>query len=238
MDAPSQPLPAFPFRRQSPFDPPPQYAAARAARAVFPVTLWDGKRAWLVTRHEEVRAVLADDRRFSGAMAHPDFPTVTEARVTVDKNERAFVGMDNPRHDRYRRMFTREFSVRRMMALRAEDRRDREPADRRARWSEAATRGSRRHAGGALSVARDVRSRRLAVRGSSLHHPVRGGAARPNADAGRGACQRRASSPTTFDRLISAQGGETRRRHGEPHHRRASAARAISAATSSPRSAQ
>ena len=75
MDAPSQPLPAFPFRRQSPFDPPPQYAAARAAGAVFPVTLWNGKRAWLVTRHEEVRAVLADDRRFSGAMAHPDFPS-------------------------------------------------------------------------------------------------------------------------------------------------------------------
>jgi cytochrome P450 len=117
MDAPSQPLPAFPVRRQSPFDPPPQYAAARAAGAVFPVTLWNGKRAWLVTRHEEVRAVLADDRRFSGAMAHPDFPTVTEARVTVDRNERAFVGMDNPAHDRYRRMFTREFSVRRMLAL-------------------------------------------------------------------------------------------------------------------------
>lgn len=117
MDAPSQPLPEFPFRRQSPFDPPPQYAEARAAGAVFPVTLWNGKRAWLVTRHEDVRAVLSDDRRFSGAMAHPDFPTVTEARVTVDRNERAFVGMDNPAHDRYRRMFTREFSVRRMLAL-------------------------------------------------------------------------------------------------------------------------
>jgi cytochrome P450 len=60
---------------------------------------------------------LTDDRRFSGAMAQPDFPTVTEARVTVDRNERAFVGMDNPAHDHYRRMFTREFSVRRMHAL-------------------------------------------------------------------------------------------------------------------------
>src|SRR6185295_7846157 len=43
---------------------------------------------------------------------------VTEARVVVDQQERAFVGMDNPRHDRYRRMFTKEFSTRRMMALR------------------------------------------------------------------------------------------------------------------------
>ena len=116
MNAP-QPRTGFPFARTCPFDPPPQYAAARAAGAVCAVTLWNGKRAWLVTRHEEIRAVLSDDRRFSGAMAHPDFPAITPARVTVDQNERAFVGMDNPAHDVYRRMFTREFSVRRMQAL-------------------------------------------------------------------------------------------------------------------------
>ena len=108
---------AFPFRRTCPFDPPPQYAAARAETPLLAVTLWNGKRAWVVTRHAEVRAVLMDDKRFSGRMAQPDFPTVTEARVTVDRNERAFVGMDNPDHDRYRRFFTREFSVRRMQAL-------------------------------------------------------------------------------------------------------------------------
>jgi cytochrome P450 len=110
--------PRFPFGRECPFHPPSPYAGARSAGPLFAVTLWNGRRAWLVTRHEEIRAVLMDDRRFSGAMAHPDFPTVTEARVTVDRNERAFVGMDNPAHDQYRRMFTREFSVRRMLALR------------------------------------------------------------------------------------------------------------------------
>ncbi|MFN0301826.1 MAG: cytochrome P450 [Burkholderiales bacterium] len=109
--------PRFPFRRQCPFDPPPEYAKARAAGPLHSVTLWNGKRAWLVTRYDEVRSVLMDDRRFSGAMAQPDFPTVTEARVIVDRNERAFVGMDNPLHDHYRRMFTREFSVRRMLAF-------------------------------------------------------------------------------------------------------------------------
>ena len=35
----------------------------------------------------------------------------------VDRNERAFVGMDNPAHDAYRRMFTREFSFKRIRAL-------------------------------------------------------------------------------------------------------------------------
>ena len=109
--------PRFPFRRTDPLQPPPEYAAARAAQPVFPVTLWDGRRAWLLTRHEDVRAVVTD-ARFSGEFAHPDFPAVTPARVVVDKHERAFVGMDNPRHDHYRRMFTREFGTKRIFALR------------------------------------------------------------------------------------------------------------------------
>ena len=109
--------PRFPFRRTDPLKPPPEYAAARATRPVFPVTLWDGRRAWLLTRHEDVRAVVTD-ARFSGAFANPDFPAVTPARVVVDKQERAFVGMDNPRHDFYRRMFTREFGTKRIFALR------------------------------------------------------------------------------------------------------------------------
>jgi cytochrome P450 len=108
--------PRFPFHRTDPLQPPPQYAQIRATQPVFPVSLWDGRRAWLVTRHEDVRAVTTDPR-FSGEFANPGFPAVTEARVTVDRNERAFVGMDNPRHDHYRRMFTREFGTKRIGAL-------------------------------------------------------------------------------------------------------------------------
>ena len=109
--------PLFPFKRSRPFDPPDLYARARAERPVFPVTLWNGQRAWLLTRQEEFRAVLTDPR-FSGEFARPDFPAVTQARVAIDKGERAFVGMDNPRHGHYRRMFTKEFTARRMNALR------------------------------------------------------------------------------------------------------------------------
>jgi cytochrome P450 len=103
----------FPFRRASPLDPPP----ALGERPILPVRLWNGKRAWVVTGHAEIRAILADDARFSGRMGDPAFPSVTAARVVVDRNERAFVGMDNPEHDRHRRFVTREFSVRRMQAL-------------------------------------------------------------------------------------------------------------------------
>ena len=109
--------PRFPFRRGDPRQPPGEYGRARATQPVYPVTLWDGRRAWLLTRYDDVRAVVADPR-FSGEFANPGLPAVTAARVIVDKNERAFVGMDNPRHDHYRRMFTKEFSAKRMMALR------------------------------------------------------------------------------------------------------------------------
>jgi cytochrome P450 len=109
--------PRFPYRRADPLQPPPQYAQARSTQPILPVSLWNGRRAWILTRYDDMRSVVTDPR-FSGEFAHPDFPTVTEARVVVDKEERAFVGMDNPRHDHYRRMFTKEFSAKRMMALR------------------------------------------------------------------------------------------------------------------------
>jgi cytochrome P450 len=119
-DEPLPHCPAFPFRRDDPLAPPAPYARAREAEPILPVTLWNGSRAWLVTRHEHVRAILADDARFSGRFGQAGFPTVTEARVAVDRGERAFVGMDNPEHDRYRRMLTQEFSVPRMRALEPE----------------------------------------------------------------------------------------------------------------------
>ena len=109
--------PRFPFRRTDPLQPPPQYGQARTTQPVFPVTLWDGRRAWLLTRYEDVRAVTTDPR-FSGEFANPNFPAITEARVVVDKQERAVVGMDNPRHDLYRRMFTKEFGTKRIFGLR------------------------------------------------------------------------------------------------------------------------
>jgi cytochrome P450 len=117
MDIPTTAAPRFPFPRELPFDPPPQYAGARPNEPILPVTLWNGQRAWLLLRHDDLRAVMVDPR-FSGEFARPDFPAVTEARVAIDKRERAFVGMDNPRHDHYRRMFTKEFTFRRMAALR------------------------------------------------------------------------------------------------------------------------
>src|SRR5262245_60328407 len=43
-------------------DPFPFYARLRAASPAHPVTLPDGRAAWLVTRYDDVAAVLKDDR--------------------------------------------------------------------------------------------------------------------------------------------------------------------------------
>lgn len=109
--------PVFPFKRDSQFQLPPEYAIAREQCPVAPVKLWNGQRAWLLTKYKQYCDVLLDDR-FSGEFARKDFPTVTEARYAIDKQEKAFVGMDNPRHDHFRRMFTKEFTTKRMLALR------------------------------------------------------------------------------------------------------------------------
>ncbi len=108
--------PPFPFTRDDPFAPPALYAQIRAEQPIFPVTLWNGRRAYLLTRHADLRQVMRDPR-FTSEFAHPDFPAVTAARAAIDKQERAFVGMDNPRHDHFRQMVQGEFSIRRMQAL-------------------------------------------------------------------------------------------------------------------------
>jgi len=115
--APTQDLSPFPVRREVPLEPPALYAWARSNRPVCPVRLWNGKRAWLVTRYDDFKALLQDSR-FSSSFAHPDFPAVTAARAQVDKQNRTFRGMDNPQHQHYRRMLTKEFSVKRVAQLR------------------------------------------------------------------------------------------------------------------------
>jgi cytochrome P450 len=112
-----EPLTATAPRGACPFDPPPAHERARRERPVARVTLWDGSSCWLVTRHQDVRAVLAD-RRFSADSTRPGFPFVTEARKAVATDNLSFVRMDDPEHARLRRMLTGDFLIRKVEALR------------------------------------------------------------------------------------------------------------------------
>lgn len=111
-----QTCPHFPFARDQ-FDPPQEYRQLREHEPISPVTLWNGARAWLITGYEEMRTALSDPR-LSSQMHREAFPTISEARRAVDLSENDFIGMDGEEHQRYRRMFTREFMAKRMAALR------------------------------------------------------------------------------------------------------------------------
>jgi len=106
------------MQRNSPFDPPAGHRRLREEEPVSRLAFPDGKVGWLLTRHQDVRALLADDRfsadrrRASSPVRRfpirPDAPAVRAGSL---------IGMDPPEHTRYRRMLTRYFTVRRMREL-------------------------------------------------------------------------------------------------------------------------
>ena len=103
-------------RGTCPFAPPPAYTRARQEQPVCTVSLWDGSRCWLVTRHEDVRTVLSD-RRFSADSQKPGFPFLSEGRRELATRSRSFIRMDDPEHAHLRRMLTGDFIVKRIEAL-------------------------------------------------------------------------------------------------------------------------
>lgn len=109
--------PTYPMPRVDPFNPPPQLTALRAERPLCPVTLWDGSRAWLLTRYQDVRSMLAD-QRVSADPRSPGYPFLSEARATAPDRDASFNHLDPPDHDLYRRMVGPEFTVQRVLALR------------------------------------------------------------------------------------------------------------------------
>jgi len=108
-------LPEFPMPREYPLDPPPQYRALSAERSVFQVRTPRGDTAWVVTRHEDVRAVLTH-RAFSSDPRTPGFPTYVTGDVPPPAG--FFMQADPPEHGRLRRTVTREFLINQMEALR------------------------------------------------------------------------------------------------------------------------
>lgn len=108
---------SYPMARASAFDPPPEYAELRSENPITQVRLWDGKQAWLLTRYEDMRVVLGSPD-FSAEPLRPGYPFVFEGRAVAEKNDTSFLRLDAPEHDRLRRMVTREFTVKRVEALR------------------------------------------------------------------------------------------------------------------------
>jgi len=71
---------------------------------------------YLLTKFDDIRAVLSNPM-FSCEPNREGFPHVFEGRMVADKADRSFLRLDNPEHDRLRRMVTKEFTVRRIEQL-------------------------------------------------------------------------------------------------------------------------
>lgn len=106
---------SYPVARSCPLDPPAEYHRLRTEQPITRVRLdFDGSEVWLVTRHEDARAILADPR-FSSDFSTPGFP----ARLTsAPPGPGTFIRMDAPDHTRLRKLLVPEFNHRRTEAMR------------------------------------------------------------------------------------------------------------------------
>ncbi|MCF6471161.1 cytochrome P450 [Nonomuraea sp. MG754425] len=103
-------FPLVQFMRDG-FDPVGELGRIRAEHRVFPMEIPGGQTVYLVTRWEDVRAVLGDHERFSN-----DFAGV----IGLGSNQEDPGGLgfrDPPEHTRLRKYLTPEFTMRRLRRL-------------------------------------------------------------------------------------------------------------------------
>ncbi|MFE3140613.1 cytochrome P450 [Streptomyces scopuliridis] len=108
------PTRTFPLPAPDPLEPAPDYAELRKSEPVAPLTLPTGHRAWVISRYDDVRLVMADPRFSKAALTAPDAPRL----LPIAKGSKSLFTMDPPEHTRLRKLVTKVFTVRRMEALR------------------------------------------------------------------------------------------------------------------------
>ncbi|MEU5421573.1 cytochrome P450 [Streptomyces sp. NPDC020799] len=110
--------PAFPDDRTCPYRLPDSYTGWRDEPGPLRrVTLYDGRQAWLVTKHEAARKLLADPR-LSSDRTRAGFPATSSRVATLRNNRPAFIALDPPEHGARRRMTISEFTVKRIKGMR------------------------------------------------------------------------------------------------------------------------
>ncbi|KHO28381.1 cytochrome P450 [Mycolicibacterium setense] len=112
-------LPPLHMRRNA-FDPTPELAEIRETDGVRTVISALGNPVHLITRHEDVKAVLSDHERFSNSrppgFTLPGAPEMSDEELASARAGN-LLGLDPPEHQRLRRMLTAEFTIRRMKRL-------------------------------------------------------------------------------------------------------------------------
>ncbi|MFI6644814.1 cytochrome P450 [Streptomyces sp. NPDC050504] len=110
---------AYPFSEPHRLELDPMYGKLREEEPLSRVQFPIGEPAWLATRYQDVRTVLADPR-FSRAMARTRDQPRTHSIENLDDG---LVGMDAPDHARLRKLVAKAFTNRRVEMMRADTRR-------------------------------------------------------------------------------------------------------------------
>ncbi|GAA3072984.1 hypothetical protein GCM10020000_67270 [Streptomyces olivoverticillatus] len=103
----------YPFQRPSALEQPSELRTLRE-RPVVPVTLPSGDPAFLITRYEDLRAVLSDER-VSRDLTRPGAARMTKDNVMFQDPH---ISPDPPEHTRMRRLITKAFTPKRVEGLR------------------------------------------------------------------------------------------------------------------------
>jgi len=108
-------LPVFPADHdvRCPFDPAPEYTEWRDTGGLRKVS-WQGHEVWAVSRYEDVKVAMTDPRVSANVAAQQGSAEHHDAMPTV------FPRTDDPEHAVLRRMLTKDFTVKRVNALRPE----------------------------------------------------------------------------------------------------------------------
>ena len=106
--------PHFPTVTAQGLDPDPLLTELRTTEPVVRVQLPFGEPLWMLTRYEDVRAMLADQRFSRTATIGTDIGRMSEFFPIED----SILGMDPPGHTRILRLVSGIFTARRMQALR------------------------------------------------------------------------------------------------------------------------
>ncbi|MFF2960269.1 cytochrome P450 [Streptomyces sp. NPDC057963] len=114
MTATGEGVRAYPFGPVDRLNVDPRLAEICGEQPVLRVSLPYGGDAWLVTRHADVKTVLADPRFSRAAAVGEDVPRT----VAVGLPSTSMLSMDPPEHSRLRRRVANSFTLRRVEALR------------------------------------------------------------------------------------------------------------------------
>lgn len=114
--AATTPLRHFSFSLPEGLDPQPELAELRRDEPVARVLLPSGDTAWMITRYDDVRTVLADPRFSRAAAAASSGPRITAGRPSLPSS---ILATDPPAHTRLRKLVASAFTTRRSKQLRS-----------------------------------------------------------------------------------------------------------------------